>query len=96
MKAVVVKDQAAGTAGMKLAERPEPQLETRPAGCATLEDITKIPDTRAARPAVAATAKICFFKVFTPCFALSDSDLILRGWLEVTEARIGQFGLLDT
>ena len=25
MKAIVVKDQAAGTAGMKLVERPEPQ-----------------------------------------------------------------------
>ena len=25
MKAIVVTDQAAGTAGMKLAERPEPQ-----------------------------------------------------------------------
>src|SRR6476469_6529233 len=25
MKAIVVKDQAAGTAGMKLAERPQPQ-----------------------------------------------------------------------
>ena len=28
MKAIVVKDQAAGTAGMKLVERPEPQAAT--------------------------------------------------------------------
>jgi hypothetical protein len=27
MKAIVVMDQAAGTAGMKLVERPEPQCE---------------------------------------------------------------------
>ena len=31
MKAIVVTDQAAGTAGMTLVERPEPPAEARPA-----------------------------------------------------------------
>ena len=34
MKAIVVTDQAAGTAGMKLVERPEPQ--------AAINDVTTI------------------------------------------------------
>ena len=36
MKAIVVTDQAAGTAGMKLVERPEPQGQRSPASRARI------------------------------------------------------------